>query len=110
MVIIINKIFKQIIKIADKEKIELISLNPIYQEMPEMETFLILFKSMSDDDSLELDIVYITFTENGDNILFPINNDKILEDLIVKITPSKLKEMLLKYKEIEENEEIEIFN
>lgn len=113
MVIIINKILKQILKIADKEKIEIISINPIFKEMKEIEVFFNLFRSISDDYSLELDSVYITFIEDGVNVLFPVIDDKVIEDLVLKIDPSKINEMLEQYYEMEEkkeNEEIGLFN
>ena len=113
MVIIINKILKQILKIADKEKIEIMSIRPIFKEMKEMEVFFHLFRSISDDYSLELDSVYITFIEDGVNALFPVIDDKVIEDLALKIDPSKINEMLEQYYEMEdkkENEEIGLFN
>lgn len=108
-----NKILKQILKIADKEKIEIISINPICKKMKEMEVFFHLFRSISDDYSLELDSVYITFIEDGVNVLFPVIDDKVIEDLVLKIDPSKINEMLEQYYEMEdkkENEEIGLFN
>ena len=113
MVIIINKIFKQIIKIADKEKIEIMSIRPIFKEMGQMEVFTHLFRALSDNYSLDLDMVYITFIEDGVNVLFPIIDDKVIEDLVLKIDPSKINEMLEQYYEMEdkkENEEIGLFN
>lgn len=108
-----NKILKQILKIVNKEKIEIISINPIFKEMKEIEVFLHLFRALSDDYSLELDSVYITFIEDGVNVLFPVINDKVIEDLVLKIDTSKINKMLEQYYEMEdkeENEEIEIFN
>lgn len=108
-----NKLLKQIIKIADKEKIEIMSIRPIFKEMKEIEVFCHLFRSISDDYSLELDSVYITFIEDGVNVLFPVIDDKVIEDLVLKIDPSKINEMLEQYYEMEEkkeNEEIGLFN
>ena len=92
-----NKILKQILKIADKEKIEIISINPIFKEMEQMEVFFHFFKSISDDYSLELDSVYITFIEDGVNVLFPVIDDKVIEDLVLKIDPNKINQILEQY-------------
>ena len=108
-----NKILKQILKIADKEKIEIMSIRPIFKEMKEMEIFFHLFRSISDDYSLDLDMVYIAFIEDGVNVLFPVIDDKVIEDLVLKIDPSKINQMLEQYYEMEEkekNEEIRLFN
>lgn len=108
-----NKILKQILKIANKEKIEIISINPICKEMKEMEVFFHLFRTLSDDYSLELDSVYIAFIEDRVNVLFPVIDDKVIEDLVLKIDPSKINQMLEQYYEIEEEEkmsEIRLFN
>lgn len=108
-----NKILKQILKIADKEKIEIMSINPIFKDMEQIEVFLHLFRVLSDDYSLDLDSIYITFIEDGVNVLFPVIDDKVIEDLVLKIDPSKINEMLEQYYEMEEkkeNEEIGLFN
>lgn len=113
MVIIINKILKQILKIADKEKIEIMSIRPIFKEMKEMEAFLELFQNLCDDCFLDLDMVYITFIEDGAYVLFPIVKNKILEESILKVDVEQIDKMLEQYYEMEEkeeNEEIELFN
>ena len=102
-----NSIIKQIIKIADKEKIEILSINPIFNEMKEMENFLIFFRNLEDNYELELDSVYIAFSEDGNNILFPVIDNKVKEESIIKINPKKIREMLEQYYEMEENEENE---
>lgn len=92
---------------------EIMSIRPIFKEMKEMKVFLNLFRSISDDYSLELDSVYITFIEDGVYVLFPVIDDKVIEDLALKIDPSKINQMLEQYYKLEdkeENEEIEIFN
>lgn len=103
-----NKLIKQIIKIADEEKIEIVSLSPIYKEMKEMDLFLPLFRGASGNCNLEIDVVYLVFNEEGDNILIPVFKDKILEELIIKIDPKDISAMLEICKNLEENEEIEI--
>ena len=102
-----NSIIKQIIKIADKEKIEILSINPIFNEMKEMENFLIFFRNLEDNYELELDSVYIAFSEDGNNILFQVIDNKVKEESIIKINPKKIREMLEQYYEMEENEENE---
>lgn len=108
-----NKLLKQILKIADKEKIEIMSIRPIFKEMKEIEVFTHLFRALSDNYSLDLDMVYITFIEDGVNVLFPVIDGKIMEDLVLKIDPNKINQMLEQYYEMEEkeeNEKIGLFN
>lgn len=103
-----NKTMKQIIKIADKEKIEIVSITPIFKDMAEMEIFLTLFRESSNNYDLEIDIVYLVFDENGNNILIPLFEGEILEDLILKVDPKNISYMLEMYNKLEDDEEIEI--
>lgn len=103
-----NKIIKQIIKFADKTKIELMSLTPVLKFMKEMEYFSTTFKKISENDNLELDMVYITFTEDGDNVLIPVFDDKIIEELIIRVNADELKIVLDMYRNLEVNEKIEM--
>lgn len=102
-----NKIIKQIIKIADEEKIEIVSLSPIFKEMKAMTLFLPLFRGASGNCNLEIDVVYLVFNEEGDNILIPVFKDEIMKELIIKVNPDQVSYMLEVCDNLEESEEIE---
>ena len=102
-----NKIIKQIIKIADEEKIEIGSLSPIFKEMKAMTLFLNLFRESFHNQNLEIDVVYLVFNEDGDNILVPVFKDEIMKELIIKVNPDQVSYMLEVCDNLEESEEIE---
>ena len=49
-------------------------------------------------------MVYITFTEDGDNVLIPVFDDKIIEELIIRVNADELKIVLDMYRNLEVNE------
>lgn len=102
-----NKIIKQIIKIADEKKIEIVSLSPIFKEMKAMTLFLNLFRESFHNQNLEIDVVYLVFNEDGDNILVPVFKDEIMKELIIKVNPDQVSYMLEVCDNLEESEEIE---
>lgn len=102
-----NKIIKQIIKIADEEKIEIVSLSPIFKEMKAMTLFFNLFRESFHNQNLEIDVVYLVFNEDGDNILVPVFKDEIMKELIIKVNPDQVSYMLEVCDNLEESEEIE---
>lgn len=102
-----NKIIKQIIKIADEEKIEIVSLSPIYKEMKAMTLFLNLFRESFHNQNLEIDVVYLVFNKEGNNILVPVFKNKIMKELIIKVNPDQVSYMLEVCDNLEESEEIE---
>lgn len=102
-----NKLIKQIIKIADEEKIEIVSLSPIYKEMKAMILFLQLFRDTFNNQNLEIDVVYLLFNEEGDNILVPVFKNEIMKELIIKVNPDQVSYMLEVCDNLEESEEIE---
>ena len=102
-----NKLIKQIIKIADEEKIEIVSLSPIYKEMKAMTLFLQLFRDTFNNQNLEIDVVYLVFNEEGDNVLVPVFKKEIMKELIIKVNPDQVSYMLEVCDNLEESEERE---
>lgn len=93
--------------LVTEEKIEIVSLSPIYKEMKAMTLFLNLFRESFHNQNLEIDVVYLVFNEEGDNILVPVFKKEIMKELIIKVNPNQVSYMLEVCDNLEESEEIE---
>lgn len=89
-----NKLIKELVEIADKENIELISLTLVVEGEPRFKKLLRLIEEVNEIQQIEADCLYMMWTELRELILAPILNEKILEDVIIKIN-SEILEMIL---------------
>lgn len=106
-----NKLIKELVEIADKESIEVISIKPLFKEEPNFKVFLRLLKEVNETDHIKTDYIYIIWSDLGDLLLVPILNEKIQEDISIKINSMVLDILLDKSFTLgfeEEEREIEI--
>lgn len=89
-----NKLIKELVEIADKENIELVSITPVFEEEPRFKKLLRLIEEVNEIQQIEADILFMMWTELRELILAPILDEKILEDVIIKIN-SEILEMIL---------------
>lgn len=89
-----NKLIKELIEIADKENIELISLTLVVEGEPRFKKLLRLIEEVNEIQQIEADCLYMMWTELRELILVPILNEKILEDIMIKINAEVLEAIL----------------
>ena len=89
-----NKLIKELVEIADKENIELISLTLVVEGEPRFKKLLRLIEEVNEIQQIEADCLYMMWTELRELILAPILNEKILEDIIIKINSEILEAIL----------------
>lgn len=80
-----NEIIREILEILEKNNTQIHSINPIYDNMLEINAFNELFQEAIEDKSFALDSVYIVYIGDGSNLLIPIVDDRILEKIILDI-------------------------
>lgn len=89
-----NKLIKELVEIADKENIELISLTLVVGGEPRFKKLLRLIEEVNEIQQIEADCLYMMWTELRELILAPILNEKILEDIMIKINAEVLEAIL----------------
>lgn len=89
-----NKLIKELIEIADKENIELISLTLVVEGEPRFKKLLRLIEEVNEIQQIEADCLYMMWTELRELILAPILDEKILEDIMIKINAEVLEAIL----------------
>lgn len=106
-----NKFIKKLIKIADKKGMEVISISPLFKEEPTFKVFLKLLKEANETNNIKMDYIYIIWSDLADLLLVPILEEKIQEDISIKISSTILDALLNKSFTLgfeEEEREIEI--
>lgn len=89
-----NKLIKELVEIADKENIELISLTLVVEGEPRFKKLLRLIEEVNEIQQIEADCLYMIWTELRELILAPILDEKILEDIMIKINAEILEAIL----------------
>ena len=89
-----NKLIKELVEIADKENIELISLTLVVEGEPRFKKLLRLIEEVNEIQQIEADCLYMIWTELRELILAPILDEKILEDIMIKINAEVLEAIL----------------
>lgn len=89
-----NKLIKKLVEIADKENIELISLTLVVKGEQRFKKLLRLIEEVNEIQQIEADCLYMMWTELRELILAPILDEKILEDIIIKINAEVLEAIL----------------
>lgn len=89
-----NKLIKELVEIADKENIELISLTLVVEGEPRFKKLLRLIEEVNEIQQIEADCLYMIWTELRELILAPILDEKLLEDIMIKINAEILEAIL----------------
>lgn len=89
-----NKLIKELVEIADKENIELISLTLVVKGEQRFKKLLRLIEEVNEIQQIEADCLYMMWTELRELILAPILDEKILEDIMIKINAEVLEAIL----------------
>lgn len=89
-----NKLIKELVEIADKENIELISLTLVVEGEPRFKKLLRLIEEVNEIQQIEADCLYMMWTELRELILAPILDEKLLEDIMIKINAEILEAIL----------------
>lgn len=79
-----NELMKKIIKIADKEKMEVISVSPTSKDEAIFKVFLSIIKIIDNGSDIKPDFIYLVWSESG-ILLIPLINGKFYENIKAKI-------------------------
>jgi hypothetical protein len=79
-----NELMKKIIKIADEEKMEVISVSPTGKDEEIFKVFLSIIKTVNSRSDIKPDFIYLVWSESG-VLLIPLIDGKLCENFKAKI-------------------------
>lgn len=79
-----NELMKKIIKIADEEKMEVISVSPTGKDEEIFKVFLSIIKTVNNGSDIKPDFIYLVWSESG-VLLIPLIDGKLCENFKAKI-------------------------